>query len=747
MFGRSVAAHRRKAGLTQDELAARTGVSVRGIRDLEAGRVARPRASTVRLLADAFRLAGGERERFLRDADPAPAPAAAPQRGPRQLPLDIADFSGRHGELSRLDEVVGSSGGRPATVVLSAVAGMAGVGKTALALHWAHRVRGDYPDGQLYVNLRGFDAAESVADASDVLRAFLQALEVPPGRIPSGLDERAALYRTVLGDKRVLVVLDNARDEEQVRPLLPAAGGCAVVVTSRDRMAGLVAAQGARPVLLDVLSEQEAWALLTARAGADRVTAEPDAAAEIIACTARLPLALTIAAARIATHPGFPLSTFAAELRAPGRRLDALADGDVRRVFSWSYVACSKEARRLFRLLGLHPGPDLTAGAAAALAGSPEAEVAPLLAELTRLHLLAQHRPGRFAFHDLLRAYASELARSAEDDEELTAARLRMYDHYLRSACAAGEALQPQWLKVPMPAGAPALPMTQVEATAWFTAEDRVLPGILRSAAGTGADAYPWRLAACLVCFYAPGARWSESAPLQRLALTTAVRSGDVLGEATARRLLARADSRTGRLADADAGMRAARDLYAGLGDVLGEAQAEHNLSEIALQSERAPDAIGHARRAVELYRRGGYQAGLARALNAVGWVAANMGDYDETIVNCREALDIQQSSGDLNGQAATTDSLAVAYEARGDVRLAATMYERSAALFHRSGDRFHEAEVLNHAGSAHHELGDADAAGRCWQEALEIYREIGSHAAEEVERNLSRLRAGRSSR
>lgn len=597
------------------------------------------------------------------------------------------------------------------------------------------------------MNLRGFDAAESVADASDVLRAFLQALDVPPGRIPSGLDERAALYRTVLGDKRVLVVLDNARDEEQVRPLLPAAGGCAVVVTSRDRMAGLVAAQGARPVLLDVLSEQEAWALLTARAGAGRVTAEPDAAAEIIACTARLPLALTIAAARIATHPGFPLSTFAAELRAPDRRLDALADGDVRRVFSWSYVACSKEARRLFRLLGLHPGPDLTAAAAAALAGSPEAEVAPLLAELTRLHLLAQHRPGRFAFHDLLRAYASELARSAEDDEDLTAARLRMYDHYLRSAGVAGEALQPQWLKVPMPFAAPALPVTQIEATAWFTAEDRVLPGILRSAAETGADAYPWRLAACLVCFYAPGARWSESAPLQRLALTTAVRSGDVLGEATARRLLARADSRTGRLADADAGMRAARDLDAGLGDVLGEAQTEHNLSEIALQSERAPDAIGHARRAVELYRRGGYQAGLARALNAVGWVAANMGDYDATIVNCREALDIQQASGDQNGQAATTDSLAVAYEARGDVRLAATMYERSAALFHRSGDRFHEAEVLNHAGSAHHELGDADAAGRCWQEALEIYQEIGSHNAEEVERNLTRLRAGRMTR
>ncbi|MFG1603640.1 ATP-binding protein [Actinoplanes sp. NPDC049265] len=744
MFGRSVAELRRQEGLTQGELATRTGISVRGIRDLEAGRVARPRASTVRLLADAFRLRGAERERFLRSAAP-----EAPSTGPRQLPLDIADFSGRAGELSRLDDVVGASGERPATVVLSAVAGMAGVGKTALALHWAHRVRDDYPDGQLYVNLRGFDAAESVADPSDVLRGFLQALDVPPGRIPRSLDERAALYRTVLGDRRVLVVLDNARDEEQVRPLLPAAGGCAVVVTSRDRMAGLVAAQGARPVLLDVLSEAEAWALLTARAGADRVTAEPDAAAEIIACTARLPLALTIAAARIATHPGFPLSTFAAELRAPDGRLDALADGDVRRVFSWSYLACSKEARRLFRLLGPHPGPDLTASAAAALAGVPVAEVAPLLAELTRLHLLAQHRPGRFAFHDLLRAYANELARSAEDPEDLTAARLRMYDHYLQRACAAGELLQPQWLKVPMPeplTGTADRPATHEEATAWFTAEDRVLPGILRSAVETGADAYPWRLAAYLSCFYAPGARWSESGPLQRLGLTAATRSGDVLGQATARRLLARADSRTGRLAEADEGMRAARDLYAGLGDLLGEAQALHNLGEIALQSDRPADAIGHSRQAVALYRQAGYSAGLARALNAVGWIAANLGEYDETIANCREALEIQEAGGDLNGQAATTDSLAVAYEARGEVALAAEMYERSAALFHRSGDRFHEAEVLSHAGSAHHELGHADAAGRCWQEALEIYQEIGSHASEEVERNLARLRAGRSS-
>jgi transcriptional regulator with XRE-family HTH domain/tetratricopeptide (TPR) repeat protein len=719
LFGRQVVMLRRERGLTQEELAARTGLSVRSIRDVEAGRVSRPRISTVRLLADAFGLTGAERAEFLGAAD---TPAA---RGPRQLPLDIAGFAGREAELARLDRAIREAGDRPATVVLSAVAGMAGVGKTALALHWAHRVRDEYPDGQLYVNLRGFDAAESVVDPADALRGFLNALDVPPGRIPAGLDERAALFRTVAGDKRLLLVLDNARDEEQVRPLLPGAGGCAVVVTSRDRLTGLVAAQSAQPVRLDVLAGDEAWALLADRIGADRLTAEPAAAAQIISATGRLPLALTIVAARIATHPDFPLSTFAAELRAPHGTLDALDDGDLRRVFSWSYLACRKEARRLFRLLGVHPGPDLTAGVAAALADVPPAGARPLLGELTRLHLIAEHRPGRYVFHDLLRAYAEELAL-----------------HYLQCSYAAGVLVQPQWAKVPMPEPLTRVadaPQTHEAALAYFAAEERVLPTVVRAAADHGADAYAWRLAWCLACYFAPSGRWQDSAPVQRVALAAAERAGDRLGEATALRLLSRAEGRIGMLAEADDKMRRSRDIYAGLGDASGEAQAEHNLSELSMMRGDLARGRAHAERAVELYRRAGNRDGEARALNAIGWLAANMGDYDVTIARCSEALAVQEVSGDRNGQAATLDSLAVAYQALGDLPRAAEMYQRSSDLFRESADRFHTAEVLVRLGEARDVLGDPAAARAAWQEALTVYLEIGDESAADV---LARLDA-----
>ena len=737
MLGRRVVALRKERGLTQDELSALTGLSVRSIRDLESGRVARPRISTVRLLATAFRLSGDERAEFVSLAEP----AVGTGTGPRQLPLDVPGFAGREEELSRLDDAIRDTGERSATVVLSAVAGMAGVGKTALALHWAHQVRDDYPDGQLYVNLRGFDAAESVVDPADALRGFLNALEVPPGRIPAGLDERAALFRSVVGGKRLLLVLDNARDEEQVRPLLPGAGGCAVVVTSRNRLAGLIAAEGARPVRLDVLAGDEAYALLAARVGEARLAAEPEAAAEIIAATARLPLALTIVAARIATHPDFPLASIAAELRSPEGRLDALDDGDLRRVFSWSYFACGKDARRLFRLLGLHPGPDLTAEAAAALADVTPAAARPLLSELTRLHLLIEHRPGRYTLHDLLRAYAKELAFGAEDYEQLTAARLRLFDHYLRSAFAAGVLIQPQWTQVPLPERRTAVitePESHEAALAWFVAEERVLPTVVRAAADSGADGYVWRLAWCLACYFAPSGRWQDNLPVQRAALAAAERSGDPLGQATALRLLSRAETRSGALEDADVKMRRARDIYAELGDASGEAQAEHNLAELSMLRDDPGGGIAHSRRAVELYRRAGNRDGEARALNAIGWLSAQIGDYAETITVCSQALAVQEASGDRNGQAATLDSIAYAYQGQGDIERAAELFERSARLFGESADRFHVAEVLVHLGDARARLGDTDAARAAWQKALSIYEEIGDASAEDVRRRLT---------
>ena len=364
---------------------------------------------------------------------------------PAQLPPAVPAFTGRSAELASLDALAGldamvprADGAGPAAtaeVAICAVSGTAGVGKTALAVHWAHRVAGRFPDGQLYVNLRGFDPGGAGLDPGQALHGFLEAFGVPPARIPEDLAAQSGLFRSLLAGKRILVLLDNARSAEQVRPLLPGSPGCLAIVTSRDKLAGLVATAGARPLALDLLTAADARDLLARRLGADRVAAEPAAIACIIAACARLPLALTIAAARAATSPTFPLAAIAAELREAASALDPFDAGesatDVRTVFSWSYRALSAPAARMFRLLGLHPGPDVAVTAAASLAAVPPGQARALLAELTRAHLLAEHAPGRYAFHDLLRAYASELASAQECPADRASAVHRLLDHYL----------------------------------------------------------------------------------------------------------------------------------------------------------------------------------------------------------------------------------------------------------------------------------------------------------------------------
>ena len=418
-----------------------------------------------------------------------PAPAAPPQPVPAQLPPPAAAFAGRAAELARLDSILpGLAEGGPADrvgAITALITGTAGVGKTALAVHWAHRVATQFPDGQLYVNLRGFDPVGPALDPSQALRGFLDAFAVVPERIPAGLDGQVALYRSLLAGRRVLVVLDNARDAEQVRPLLPGSPGCLAVVTSRNHLTGLIATQGAHLLDLDLLPPAEARELLARRLGAGRAGREPDAVEQIMAGCARLPLALTIAAARAATSPDFPLAVFAAELGEAGRVLDPFDSGDVatdvRAVFSWSYRALSRGAARLFRLLGLHPGPDITLGAAASLAGITPDQARAMLAELTRGHLLAEHRPGRYAFHDLLRAYATEQAQTCDDDGARSAAAARVLDHCLHAARAAATLIDPFFAPAapapPRPGVVLAGPATAEEALNWFTRRTRHAAG------------------------------------------------------------------------------------------------------------------------------------------------------------------------------------------------------------------------------------------------------------------------------
>jgi DNA-binding SARP family transcriptional activator len=343
-----------------------------------------------------------------------PASVSAPLPVPRQLPAHTPYFVGRAAELDQLTAVLEASSAGGGTVMITAIEGTAGIGKTALALHWAHQAAQRFPDGQLYVNLRGFDPANTPVDPADALHGFLDAFEIPPQRIPASLEAQAGLYRGVLTDRRVLVVLDNARDAEQVRPLLPASPSCLVVITSRNQLTGLIAEHGARPLTLNVLNPPEARALLTRHLGPERISAEPHAITELISHCAGLPLALAIVAARAATHPGFALRVLAKELAEEHTRLDALDTGDpatsVRAVLSWSYQHLGPAAGRMFRLLGLHPGPDIALAAAAQLADVSPQQAREALGELTRAHLLTQHTPGRYTFHDLLRAYATHLS-------------------------------------------------------------------------------------------------------------------------------------------------------------------------------------------------------------------------------------------------------------------------------------------------------------------------------------------------
>ncbi|MEO3977811.1 BTAD domain-containing putative transcriptional regulator [Streptomyces sp. CAU 1734] len=669
------------------------------------------------------------------------APPALPR--PRQLPLVTPDFVGREEAVAALDASLHRMDAGTPGVVITAVSGMAGVGKTTLALHWAHRVADRFPDGQLHVDLRGYDES-GVVSAADALQGFVQALGVPQARIPSGTQARSGLFRSLLASRAMLVVLDNARDSAHVRPLLPGAGSSVVVVTSRNRLQGLVTSEGARTLTLGVLSPQESARMLARRLG-PRVEAEPDAAADIVALTGRLPLALAVVAARVADHPAFPLHAFAAELRPSGGLLDVLEDGDAQRVLSWSYLALSAAAARLFRLLGLHPGPDLTLDAAAALAGAPVHFVRPLLRELTRLHLLTEHLPGRYLFHDLLRTYAAALVLATEPPAGVLRARERFYDHCLHRAHAAAVLVQPQW---PAVVPVPALPSNSGDrardaeaALAWFAGERQVLLRAVAQAAACGFETYSWQLAWALTAYLAPLGLWQDQRAVQETALAAAERSGEEVGEAMACRLLARADSRLGALETAERLLRRALGLYERLGERSGQAQTLHNYVELCYMSGRLAEALEHGREALRLYGLSGNRDGEARTLNAMGWLHAAEGDYPAAIDHCTRALDRQRQTGDRNGQAATLDSLGFAYHHLGRHDRAVASYEEAIALFRSSADRYHEAETLVRLGDTLVVTGRAAAAEETWERAAAMFDALWDPEADAVRERLAGLR------
>ena len=682
-----------------------------------------------------------------------PGPAGAGEAAavvPRQLPASARHFAGRVRELDTLTAVADSTDstdGAAGVVAVCAVNGPAGVGKTTLAIRFAHQVAGRFPDGQLYVNLRGFGPAGPPVSPAEAIGGFLGALGVEPMRIPSDLPGQAALYRSLLAGRRVLIVLDNARDSSQVRPLLPGSHGCLVIVTSRSQLVSMLAVEGAHPVPLDLFTISESRELLARHLGAGRIAAEPGAAEDIARLCARLPLALSVAAARAGSRPRLPLAATAAELRSAASRLDALGDGDPltdsRTVFSWSYLQLEARAARVFRLLGLHPGPDISVSAVASMAGVPRDEAHRILDELTGVHLVAESAPGRFTLHDLTRAYAAELAWSHDD---VRAGARRYLDHYLQSAYAADRILAAARDAITLPpAAARVVPEEAADARqaqAWFLAEHQVLLTAAKQAAELGFDEHAWQIPWTLVTFLDRQGHWRDWESSQQDALAAASRAGDVTGQAHSYRQLGRLLIRQGPYAEAESPLTAALDCFRQAGDPVGEARVRLDIAQAMERQRRYRDAITHSMEALTLFRATGHQAGQSRALNGIGWCHACLGEAELALPYCEQALSLDRAQENLQAVSSSLHSVGYIHQIRGDHRQAVTCYTEALDLSCRLGDRYGEADSQASLGDTYHAMGNLPRARSSWQHSLVILDELRHPEASAIRSRLGNAEA-----
>ncbi|MFG2049027.1 BTAD domain-containing putative transcriptional regulator [Micromonospora sp. NPDC048935] len=681
----------------------------------------------------------------LRTANGRPATDAGPARAARVvclLPPDPPRFAARAAELAHAEQAI-RAGDSPATIV---VTGPAGVGKTTFAVRLGHALADRFPAGNLYVDLRGFDPNGPVMTTAEALRRFLDALGVPVHRLPATTEARAGLYRRLLADRRMLVVLDNARNADHVRPLLPGAAGCAVVVTSRDQLASLVTVDCARPIALGMLSAAGSRELIRRRLGTAALDAEPEATDEIVASCGGLPLALAIVAGRVAANPDVALSTLARRLRAARGGLTEFAStdaaADARSVFSWSYRTLDTGPARLFRLLGLHPGAGVTTRAAASLAGLPPEVATEHLAVLVQAHLVTVPVQGRYLVHDLLRGYAAELV-AADLATHRRAALRRVLDHYLHSAVAADRLLVPAQDPIAPPPGPPAPGVTaeplgdNQQALAWLTAEHATLVHASDWAGRAGFHTHAWQLARAVSTYLEDQGHWSDWATTQQFALAAARRSAEPAAEAGVHYHLARACQRLGRHDDAHDHYRAALTGFAAVGNRVHEAHTHRSLGGLFQREGRAEEALGHVRRALDLYRDGGHQAGQGMALNNIGWLLAQRGEFPSALTYCRQALAALREVGERHAEAATWDSLGYIQHRLGRHRGSITCYQRALALYEDLGDRYGMAETGRDLGDVQAGVGDRAAAIRSWSQAWRILDELGHPEADELRARL----------
>jgi DNA-binding SARP family transcriptional activator/tetratricopeptide (TPR) repeat protein len=676
----------------------------------------------------------------------APSAGVPRQRAtPRQLPSLPAAFRGRSAMLSRLDAVLLPGGtGRAGRVAV--IHGPGGVGKTWLALRWAHDNAHRFADGQLYVNLRGFDPGRDPLKPEAAVRGLLYGLGVTAAAMPPDPDSQVALYRSLVAGRQILLVLDNARTSAQVEPLLPGAASCATLITGRTGLADLVAGHSARPVPLGVIDDAESAQVLAGHLGAVRIAEEPEATAELIRHCAGLSLALGIVAGRAALAPELPLAALAAELRESSARLDGLDSGDLRgnlrAVLATSLAAVRTDAAELFSRLGAAPGPDIALAAVRRLIGLTRAELMPSLRELIDGHLVQEHQPGRYRMHDLVRLYAVEIG------GDPAPVRDRMLGYYAGTALAADGALDPTRDRLRLHQAGAGIPATEpapavadpVDAVVWFEHEHQVLLSCVAQAAECGADPQVLALVWGMTTYLERRGRWHDRAALQQAAIRSAIRLGDRGAEADARRGLAMAHIWLHAYASAAEQVDLARELFAAVGDRIGLAATHRTTARMLGRQNRHAEAVGHDERALALFQAERHLAGQATVLNALGWHHAHLGRPDAAIESCRRALAIHEQLGNRFGQALTWDTLGMAYHVRADHGAAMTHLQRAVATFQACGDRYQEADSLRRLGAVLLDTGEVQDGCAAWRRAAMILGDLGHPDADEVRRQLGQV-------
>ncbi len=671
-----------------------------------------------------------------------------PQVTPHQLPGRAPNFVNRIHELDAMTRLLTHASSAASTGVISAIYGTAGIGKTALAVQWAHSVHERFPDGQLYVNLRGFDPAGMPLAPGDALQLLLEGLGVPPDRVPVSADGRAALYRSLLNGRRILVVLDNVAETAQVEPLLPGGAPCAALVTSRNRLDGLTVHHGASRVQLGLLATAESQELIARHVGADRLALEPDACAELIRRCGHLPLALAIVSARAASYPDFPLQLLAEELRDQRSQLDALDTGDlttnIRAVFSWSYRQLPSTTARVFRLLGLHSGPDIGLPAAAALVAMSPQSIRQHLAALVRAHLLEQHMPHRFRLHDLLRTYAAERATEDEPGPEQQFALCRALDSYLHTAYNASRELNVHRPRIPLDLPQPGTVIRQFdareEAMRWYQEEYLNLMAIIEWTASHDFDNYAWRQALTFWQYLYLCGRWNEIVSTHEIGLSAAERTGNDAAAAAVHTNLGVSYGQLGDYELATAHFLQALELYRKAGDLYGQGNALDSLAWAHTQTGDFPAAIARCEEALAIYRRTGHRDGQARALDSLGVAHAGVGQYEQGISYGQQAAAMHQEAGDRIGQAHALRSLGCCYARAGQYDDATARFQEALAHCRDIGDRFDEACTLRDLGSALQAVGQNEEARPYWDQALAILVELHHPTAAAVQEDLATL-------